>query len=64
MNEIQKDVEVINFLNLKVTKDGGKRRRFSHKIAEVREVRKQIRLYDRSLWFREERIVAYCKALH
>ena len=39
MNEIQKDVEVINVVYLKVTKDGRKRRRFSLKIAEVREVR-------------------------
>ena len=39
MNEIQKDVEVINVVYLNVTKDRGKRRRFSFKIAEVGEVR-------------------------
>lgn len=39
MNEIQNDVEVINIIYLKVIKDRGKRRKFSFKIAEVREVR-------------------------
>jgi len=33
MNEIQKDVEVINVVYLQITKDRGKRRRFSLKIA-------------------------------
>jgi hypothetical protein len=39
MNEISKDVEVINVIYLRVTNDRGKRRRFSFKIAGVREVR-------------------------
>jgi hypothetical protein len=39
MNEIQKGVEIINVVYLNVTKDRGKRRRFSLGIAEVWEVR-------------------------